>query len=136
VDRVGGRAGGIRWLVRRAVEHPGELAADFREFFHVGVGGTSNRELWLLMRQLLADPRSRFQAAVSGWSHPMTREGIVALEQLDLLFARYLPKGKFRPHPRPWSPAKRVNTKKKRTAREVLARLRPNRQRPLPPPPV
>lgn len=89
------------------------------------------------MRQLFAEPRSRFRAVIAGWAYPISREAMIQLEQYDLHAARYLPRGKFKPYPRPWAGAARVNkSKKKRTAGEVLARLRPNRAIEGPPPSV
>ncbi len=133
MDRLGGRChGGIVWLVRQAVAHPGELAADFREFFHVGVGGTTNRELWLLMRQLMADPRSRFQAAIAGWQHPSSWAEIIAMDTFDFAAALHL-REKFKPYERPWvKPKAPPKAKRKRTAEEALAVLRPQSAR-IPP---
>jgi hypothetical protein len=88
------------------------------------------------MQQLAVDPRSRFHAAINGWEHPVQWADMVLMDAFDLTASRYVARSKFKPYPRPWTKSVRVNKKSKRTAREVLARLRPNRQRPLPPPPA
>lgn len=117
------RLGGIFELSRLTVEHRAELAADFRSIFHVQFDSVQIPELWFLVRALLADPASRFHAAVAGWDHPLAFEGIYLLDQIDVLLMRWSEQGKFKPVPRPWD-VKKVG--KKRTVSEALRILRPH----------
>lgn len=81
----------------------------------------SGPELAALIHSLLEDPASRFHAAVSGWTYPVTREAINQLDLMDLLLMRWQG-DKFKPLPRPWDVQKRSG--KSRT--EVLRQLRPH----------
>lgn len=115
--------GGIVGLSQLAVEHRAELCADFRSIYHTEFDAVPASEVWGLMKLLLADPTSRFHAAVAGWSHPLDYEGMFLLDLLDLLLMRWSEKGQFKPLPRPWD-AKRVT--KKRSPSEALRILRPH----------
>jgi hypothetical protein len=97
------------------------------------VGDTvTYREAWHLVSSLMADPTSWLQAAVSGWSFPVTREWMIAADKFDMDASAATPRGRRRPkaYPRPW-PDKKVTklggkNGKRRTAAEVIAILRPS----------
>src|SRR5690554_5420531 len=97
-----GEHGGIVGLSRIAVEHRAELAADFRSIYSVSLWDVHGFELWSLIRSLLANPASRFHAAVAKWEHPLEYGAMYQLDTLDLLLMRWSDKGKFKPLPRPW----------------------------------
>ena len=81
-----------------------------------------------LTQSLMRDPTSWLHAAVASWDYPLSREGIAILDLLDLQNARTVPKrNQYKPSPRPWPTSTRTKLggKKKRTARETLAILRP-----------
>lgn len=82
------------------------------------------------MLQLLLDPRSRFQAAVAGWQHPTSWGDLIAMDGYDLAAAKVL-RDKATPYERPWMKAKKVKPRKRRTADEALAILRPSATPPL-----
>jgi hypothetical protein len=107
-----------------SVEHPGELAADFREFYHIKYDPGSVcswREAWLLVNQLLADPRSRLQARLAGWSHPTSFTAMAVCNLSDITIATHTPKG-VAPGtvPRPWDGVKPVKPLRA-DARAILA---------------
>lgn len=79
-------------------------------------------ELWYLVQLLLQNPSSRFHAAVAGWEHPLSYEGMYQLDLLDLLLMRWSEKGRFRPVPRPWDSKRAVG----RSAADALRILRPH----------
>jgi FMN phosphatase YigB (HAD superfamily) len=85
------------------------------------------RDLLYLVEDLLKDPRSRLQAVVAGWDHPVSREEVVLMDLFDLQHSSKA-KRKPKPYPRPWPIAKKKYGGKKtvrRTAAEALAILRP-----------
>lgn len=74
---------------------------------------------------LLQDPTSRFHAAVAGWEHPISREGMYGLDLIDVLLMRWAG-DKFKPVGRPWDKAKVRGRAKLRTRAEALRILRPS----------
>lgn len=80
-------------------------------------------ELLLLLRALLADPRSRLRAVVAEWSHPLSREAMQQLDMIDLLLMRWSKDGKFKPVARPWD--KKPKAKAKRKPSDAHRKLRP-----------
>lgn len=124
-------AGGTFELSRLSVEHRSELFADCREFFHVNPSEVPVAELMMFVRALLSDPRSRVQAVMAGWSHPISREAMYQLDAIDLMLQRWSEKGKYKPVPRPWNVKKK--SAKKRSAKEALRILRPHQFEQAPP---
>jgi hypothetical protein len=101
-------AGGILELSRLAVAHRSELAADFRELYSASVADVAPAEFFPLMVALLNDPRSRVQAVVAGWEHPVSREAIALYDLFDLVFRSKVSKpSDFKPYPRPWAAVRR-----------------------------
>lgn len=82
--------------------HRTELVADFRAIYSVSVWDVGSRELVTLIRSLVSDPTSRFHAAIAGWKHPISYEGMAQLDLYDLLYQSWKRKGRFKPYPRPW----------------------------------
>ena len=87
------------------------MAYDFRSRFNTSFEDIGTRMSWLeavyLVSVLMRDPSSWLQAATSEWTHPVSRDWIVATHTYDLLAAVNSKKPK--PYPTPW-PAQ--NTKK------------------------
>lgn len=128
MDPGGWRGGSIK-VLEYLQDHPQELAYDFRHKFQVSiddVGGTvSLREAALLISMLLHETDSWFQATLSEWKYPVTREWIVAAHTYDLI-ATVNSKKTPKPYPTPWLPdnVKRVGGKSKNLSNaEVLRRL-------------
>lgn len=116
--------GGILELSRLSVAHRSELYADFREFFHTSPTDLSGAQFIALVRALLQDPRSRFQAKTAGWRYPASRETLTTLHLIDILLQRWTEEGKYRPAERPWDPTR--TPVKRRTPTEALRILRPH----------
>ena len=55
-----------------------------------------------LALELMGDPASHVGAAMAGWDHPLSREGIAILDLWDLLLWSHPRKGNPKPHPRPY----------------------------------
>lgn len=49
----------------------------------------------------IADPGSQLNAAVQGWKHPLSREGFLLLDLIDLMGQVNSKKGAWKPVPRP-----------------------------------
>lgn len=126
-------AGGIFALGLLISEHRSLVVADCRAIYHVSAFEVAGAEFWALIGELLADPTSRFHAAVAGWSYPTTYADMHMLDLIDVLLMRWMG-NKFKPVPRPWDQVKRRGGKK-RTAEEALRILRPYQfaQEPSPP---
>lgn len=128
----GGDAGGILELFELIEEHPVEFARDLGEKFGKqphDLGRSVRFDTAILwVRSLMADPSSWLQSAIRGWEHPVSFEGIVQMDQFDLLLQRWVPRGRYKPYPRPW-PADRKRlggkSKRRRSLDEALAILRP-----------
>ena len=100
------RPGKIRGVLRLIDAHPAEIAYDLRERFGVGVDAVFDGripwdEAWMLLRQLAADPTSRFAAAYNGWDHPFSREAMVLADLYDLTVHAHTDPKKRRPKPYP-----------------------------------
>lgn len=66
-------------------------------------------ESWDLTTSLAGDPSSHVAAAIAGWSYPLSREGMAALDLLDVTIQVNSGKRKPKPAPRPWdAPEKRI----------------------------
>lgn len=104
------------------------MVADLRELFTVSLWDVRWRELPHLLTALLSDPRSRLQAVLSGWAHPISREAIILADIHDLQHQSKVKRGQFKAYPRPWPDNKTKlggKRQKRRTAQEVQALLRP-----------
>lgn len=73
---------------------------------HASAFEVSLQEGNLLIGQLLTMPESRLQAAVAGWTRPISHEEMRLLDQLD--YFRKLNFAQFTPTPRPWDKAGRT----------------------------
>jgi hypothetical protein len=99
---------GILGLLDLIEEHRAAFAYDWRTRFHLPLdalddGRMSLAEACLLLRGLAADPSSHVAAALGGWSHPMSREALIAADTWDLLAAAHSDKKRrTKPYPRPW----------------------------------
>lgn len=122
---VVGEPGGIVGLSRIAVEHRAELAADFRSIYSVSLWDVRGAEMWFLIRLLLANPASRFHAAVAKWEHPITFEAMYQLDLIDVLLMRWAG-DKFKPVARPWDKKPAGSKKTMLSAAEAHKRLRPH----------
>ena len=73
-----------------------------------------------LVKILRADPSSMIAAALEGWSHPISREALILMDQFDLDMAAATSGSKGRkpkPHPgRPWKPSDKTVQKHGNTA--------------------
>lgn len=129
IGQQGGVAGGTFALSRLTVEHRGALVSDFRALYSVALDGVVGAELWHLIQGLLSNPTSQFHAAMAGWKHPISFEGMAALDLYDLLYQSWKRKGRFKPYPRPWPDknVKRLGGKNiRRSITEVRKLLRPD----------
>ncbi len=116
-----GSLGGIFWLSRIVVRDRTELLADFREFYSTSPDHVPAAEFWLLVKALMADPRSRVQAVEAGWDNPVSREAIVLYDLFDLTLRAHLERRQdFRPYPRPWRPNVRRSRLTPKQARAIL----------------
>jgi hypothetical protein len=124
----GCRLGGILWLTGQVVAHRFELFADFRAIYSVSADAVCGPELWALCRALLKDTGSRFHAAVAGWDHPLSREGIDQLHFIDLHLQRWSTRDrKNRPWPKPWDAAALRSRAERISDDRLLRALRPER---------
>ena len=124
-----GDAGGIFALSRLAVEHRGPLTADFRTIYSLSLQDARGSELWLLIRSLISNPTSSFHAAMAGWTHPLSFEGMAQLDMYDLLYQSWPRRGRFKPYKRPWpdkSTKKLGGSNTRRSIAEVRKILRPD----------
>lgn len=99
---VRSRPGGRRGRLAAVAAHKPATIADLREFFHVDLYRINVEELDALITALLAMPHSRLYAALAGWTHPVTREWLLAADTYDLLARANSGKKKPKPYPRPW----------------------------------
>lgn len=137
---AGDVVGGILELYGLIDKYPVELTRDFREKFSLSLHdvGRSVRfdEAYRLIISLHSDPTSWLQAAVSGWSHPVSREFVALADAYDLTHAS-LSKRRPKPYPRPWDGADarlRRTTKRTYTPEQLRARLAaPRREKETPP---
>lgn len=94
----------------------------------MSVHAVHGAELWNLLHALLSNPESRFHAAIAGWKHPLSFEGMGALDLYDLLYQSFRRRGRFKPYPRPWpdKSTKRLGgSNQRRSIAEVRKLLRP-----------
>lgn len=70
-----------------------------------------------------ADPSSMLAAAAEGWSHPVTRGELIAMDQFDLTYAATGAKNR-KPYPRPFPLRDRTRKGKPLPRSEALERLR------------
>ena len=90
----------------------------------------AGRELSNLIRGLLADPGSRFSAAVADWSYPLSREGIQQLQLIDLLLMRWSSKRHpYKPSQKPWDAAQLAKRAQRLTNDELMRVLRPHKHK-------
>lgn len=100
-----GGAGGIFTLLELIEERRGPLEYDFRTRFHLPLSTVGREMAWgeaiRLIRIIRSDPSSMLTAAVEGWTHPVSREAAIAMDQYDLTYAAT---GAKKPHryPRPF----------------------------------
>lgn len=101
------------------------MFADFRELFHCTPRDLPVWESCLLVRSLLADPRSRVAAAVAGWEYPVSREWMLLAAIHDVTIDVSAVKSPSQYHlRRPWRNAGRPK-RKPRTMPELRAALKP-----------
>lgn len=81
-----------------------------------------------LARTLRADPSSAIAASIEGWTHPVSREALILMDQFDLNHAI---NSKKTPKPHPGRPWKQDDAKRERrgdaagrTREQVVAILR------------
>lgn len=80
------------------------------------------------MQQLAANPASRFVAAEQGWERPVSWEWLLLADLYDLQRAK-ASRRRSRPYPRPTTKRTKLGgSNKRRSIREVLSILRPNRE--------
>ena len=129
--RLGGSdAGGIQDLWRRVTRRRAEVTADFRSIYHCSLYDPSLREVRDLVHQLAANPQSRFVAAEQGWARPVSWEWLLLADLYDLQRAT-ASRLRSRPYPRPTTKRTKLGgTGKRRSIREVLSILRPDRGTP------
>ena len=123
VGQQGGVAGGTFTLSRLTVEHRGALVSDFRTVYSLGLNDVRGAELWHLIQGLLSNPSSVFHAAMAGWKHPLSFEGMALLDTYDLLYQSWPRRGRFKPYPRPW-PSKNVKKLGGKNERRSIADVR------------
>ena len=111
-------------------KHRPAFEYDWRNRFHIALASVGRSMSWgeayRLTRMLANDPGSQVFASLAGWSHPVTREWIVAADHRDSTeFGRA--GRRARPYPRPWTETrKRIGTGRYTTGelRRVLDRQR------------
>ena len=86
------------------------------------------RELYHLLAQLASNPQSRFTAAELGWERPVSFEWLLLADLYDLQRAK-ASKRRSRPYPRPTTKRTKLGGGKRRSLKEVLSILRPNREK-------
>ena len=106
------------------------MTRDFREKFNLSVHevGLSVRydEAEDLIVSLSRDPSSWFHAAKNKWDYPLTREGMLLLDQNSMLYSKWTKPG-TPPYPTPYKSGKKnLGDGVKRTRAEALAILRPD----------
>jgi hypothetical protein len=79
----------------------------------------------------MVDPSSHVAASISGWTEPMSREALVAMDMFDFtVLCRWIDGGKKgpapKPYPRPWpkQSKKRVKPDASLTQEQIIAALR------------
>lgn len=110
-----------------------QLTRDFREKFGISLYdiGLSVRydEALTLVYNLSSDPTSWFHASLAGWSHPLSFEGMLLLELVNvetMAGLNAIGKGKkYKPYPAPWPDKSKKTIGTARPAVEALAILRP-----------
>ncbi|WP_353809074.1 hypothetical protein [Agromyces sp. SYSU T00194] len=90
---------------------------------------TEVREARALVQALMASPESRLTAATQGWERPASWEWFALADLIDVERAKGS-RRRQRPYPRPIAKRSKLGGKKtvRRTAAEVRAILRPNRE--------
>lgn len=84
-------------------------------------------ECYLLVAQLNGNPLSRFTAAEQGWERPVSFEWLLLADLYDLQRAT-ASKRRSRPYPRPTTKRTKLGgANKRRSIKDVLRILRPNR---------
>lgn len=121
---TGGSAGLVAWLVG---EHRDELAVDFRTLYHVGIADVRGHELSALIYGLIHDTRSWTHAAIAEWDYPLSREAMHQLDTIDVILARWMPKGQFKPVKRPSDRADAKRRAQRINDPALLAKLRPRK---------
>jgi len=86
-------------------EHRGAFEYDWRTRFHLALDDVPEVMGWgeacRMVDILCADPSSCVGAAVAGWDHPMSREGLVLMDLFDLQHFSKVEKAPD-PYKRPW----------------------------------
>lgn len=86
--------------------------------------------MYLLVQQLGSTPESRFVAAEMGWERPVSWEWLLLADLYDLQRAK-ASKRRSRPYPRPTTKRTKLGGgNKRRSIKDVLSILRPNRGTP------
>lgn len=81
----------------------------------------------MLVSQLGSNPLSRFTAAEQGWERPVSYEWLLIADLYDLQRAK-ASKRRSRPYPRPTTKRTKLGgANKRRSIKDVLRILRPNR---------
>lgn len=122
-------AGGIGDLWRRVSKRLPEVVADFRSIYHCSLYEVELREAYLLLAQLDSNPESRYTAAEQGWERPVSYEWLLLADLYDLQRQK-ASKRRSRPYPRPTTKRTKLGgSNKRRSVKEILSILRPNREK-------
>lgn len=79
------------------------------------------------MQRLASNPQSQYVAAEQGWERPVSWEWLLLADLYDLQRAK-ASRRRSRPYPRPTTKRTKLGgSNKRRSIREVLSILRPNR---------
>lgn len=125
--------GGVFGLLRLIALHRGAVEYDLRHRFQLGLRdiGTSVTlfEVARLMAIVQADPSSAVAAAIEGWSHPISREALILMDQYDLdATVATGGKRKLKPYRRPWTSdqpeGERIGNPGTSTRKELLDHFR------------
>lgn len=104
---LGREPGGIAGLTALIDEHQAAFDYDWRTRFHLPASVIGEDMGWdeaiRLAGILRADPSSMLAASMEGWTHPVSREALILMDQFDLDMAVNSGKKTPQPHPgRPW----------------------------------
>lgn len=124
-------AGGIFGLLGLIARHRGAVEYDFRSRFGLGLRDIGPKLTIAEAARLAAifrdDPSSATAAAISGWSHPMSREALILADLIDLQAKTKVGK-KWHGYPRPWPTDDGTRTRRGnaagRTREQVIEILR------------
>lgn len=96
--------GGILGLLDLIEEHRTALRYDWRSRFHRGLDCVPAEIGWDealdLVRVLRDDPSSQLAASIEGWDHPLSREGLILSDLMDVQGPKTFKK--WRPYRRPF----------------------------------